>query len=364
MFDTKRLFDVTTRLQVYVEGVKLYQINQFSQVILHVQDELKELLPRIRYDTLDGMTKAELNALIVTLRKFQQRIYNRYTQGLIDQLQDFMTTNIMLQKRVFASLAMSLPMDDLADDAEADEYFQTEQEQRNGIIPMFGWSAIRGTKPDDFAGFWSRIANAPIPGNGMLLATFLASFSTTAQASVENLVRMGYANGWTVRETLAAIVGTSSANGRDGKLNTIGNQASAVIDTVTAHVSAMVNGAIQSALFEWYLWISVMDARTSAICQSRNKKRYRYGVGPLPPAHMRCRSHTIPDTGDDDNTPPTFYNWASNQSSSFLSDVFGNQAATDLKNGNAKSADYDAFKATKPISVADFGTKDEQILST
>lgn len=43
--------------------------------------ELNRVLSRVKYKTLDGLTKAELNKLVLTLRESQTRIYSKYTQS-------------------------------------------------------------------------------------------------------------------------------------------------------------------------------------------------------------------------------------------------------------------------------------------
>ena len=42
------------------------------------------------------------------------------------------------------------------------------------------------------------------------------------------------------------------------------------------------------------LWVSTLDHRTSAICQSLDGKTFAQGRGPRPPAHVQCRSVVVP----------------------------------------------------------------------
>lgn len=41
-------------------------------------------------------------------------------------------------------------------------------------------------------------------------------------------------------------------------------------------------------------WVSVLDSRTTNFCRNQDKKRYKIGEGPRPPAHYNCRSITKP----------------------------------------------------------------------
>ena len=354
---TPDLFDILTRIQVYVEGVKLGLSNRFNVFLRKLADEITKELGKVRRDRLDQLTKAELIALVKRLNRMQAEAYSFELRFIVDQLRMFVDADAKMHKRMIASFYLDEQCDDLA----ANEYFQHLRKVRLTDTPLFGWAAIDG---NDFSSLWSRISNAPIPGNGMQVDSFLSSFSTSAQSSVANLVNMGYANSWTPDETLQQIVGTQGAAFRDGCFNTITNQARTVIDTVIAHGAALTAAAIASAVANEYEWVSVMDAHTSAICANRNGQRYQYGQGPQPPAHLNCRSHTIPVTENGDIPHISYYNWARGQSESFLLDVYSAEVAKSLIDGMARSADFSAYRATKPLSLSQFATRDQFILST
>lgn len=88
--DNKRLYDIATRLQIYTEGVKVWQARQFNFVLREISEDLKKNLHRVKYRTLDGLSKAQLNKLIMALRESQSKIYSAYTTQLIEQLKEFM----------------------------------------------------------------------------------------------------------------------------------------------------------------------------------------------------------------------------------------------------------------------------------
>lgn len=354
---TPDLFDILTRLQVYVEGVKLGMFNRFNVFLRKLADEITKEISKIRRDSLDQLTKAELVSLIQRLNKLQANAYSFEIRFIIDQLKMFVSLDADLHKRMIASFYLHRR----CNDAAADDFFKQLQDQNATDTPLYGWAAIQGS---DYSSLWSRISNSPIPGNGMQVSSFLSSFSTSAQSSVANLVNMGYANGWTPAETLQQVVGTQGAAFRDGRFNTITNQGRTVIDTVFAHGAALVAAAIASAIVNEYEWVSVMDAHTSTICANRNGQRYQYGQGPQPPAHLNCRSHTVPVLDGSDIPHISYYNWARGQSEAFLVDVYSADIAAALMNGKTKAADYSAYRATKPLSLSQFATKDQIILST
>lgn len=361
--DNLRLYDIVTRKQIYVEGVKAQQQAEFNAVLAELSEELRKLLARIKYRSLDVMTKAELNRFILSLREVQNRVYSAYTEKLLAQLQDFMRADLAVSRRAFASVLIEhrTGRQVVPTDEEATEAIKQESE-RSAIAPLFGLAAVTGSA--DL--LWSKIINAPIPANGIYVVPFVKSFATSAQAAVENTVRQAYANGWTVEETLAAILGEPGVKqGTPGQLGRIAAQAGAVAATALQHVSSIATAGVASAAFGAYVWVSVIDDVTTEICRGRNRKVYRFGVGPIPPAHIRCRSIIVPLlVGSGDDLPDeSFYTWSRRQPDAFLADVLDDEVYFALKAGKLKAKDFAKFRTKHPLTLEDYEDKINLILS-
>ena len=106
-----------------------------------------------------------------------------------------------------------------------------------------------------------------------------------------------------------------------------------------------------------------MDSKTSEICTSRNRKRYRFGQGPIPPAHIRCRSHISPIVGNDDIAAETFYTWAIRQPANVQDDILGEANGESLRNGSLKEKDLSKYEATKPLTLEEFRRKIIEVIS-
>lgn len=362
--DNKRLYDIAVRQQVYIEGVKVQFAREFNFVLAELRLELNRVLSRVKYKTLDGLTKAELNKLVLTLRESQTRIYSKYTQQLIKQLKEFMAADLEMNRRAyaFAHAEMNLPegepLPKIPTDAQAVAYLKQQNESSN-IIPLFGIAAVTGNNDR----LWSAVTNAPIPANGLYIVPFVKTFTTSAQAGVENTIRKAWANGWTLQETIAELTGEDAKQGTSSQLQRVGVQAGAVTATAIQHVAAVVGAGAISALFGWYIWLSVMDSRTSEICTSRNRKRYRFGQGPIPPAHIRCRSHIAPIVGMDDIAAESFYTWAVRQPATVQDDILGEDLADELRNGSLKEKDLPKYETRKPLTLKEFRRKIIEVLS-
>ena len=369
--DNKRLYDIAVRQQVYVEGVKVQFAREFNFVLAELRLELNRILSRVKYKTLDGLTKAELNKLVLSLRESQSRIYSKYTQQLIKQLKDFMAVDLEMNRRAYSLAHAEMNMEDgemnmedgetppkIPTDAQAIAYIKQQNESSN-IIPLFGIASVAGNNDR----LWSAVTNAPIPANGLYLLPFVKTFATSAQAGVENTIRKAWANGWTLQETIAELTGEDAKQGTSSQLQRVGVQAGAVTATAIQHVAAVVGAGAISALFGWYIWLSVMDSRTSEICTSRNRKRYRFGQGPIPPAHIRCRSHIAPIVGNDDIAAETFYTWAVRQPANVQDDILGEDVADELRNGNLKQSDLPKFESRQALTLDEFRRKINEVLS-
>lgn len=295
LIDNKRLYDLSTRIALYIESVKLQQGREFNYVLFDLSETFKKLLGQVQYSTLDGLSKSELNKLVLSLRKSQLQIYSQYTEKLLKQLEDFTAVTLEVNRRVYASeFKFSLSEDEEAEVALSDEEavaFITQESKSNNFIPLFALASLLGTDN----GIYKAGLNTPISANGFYPIPFIKTFSNSAQASTENVIRKAWANKASVSDTLLELVGNPSQPvGLSSQIQKIRNQAVAVIDTTMGHFANLSSAAVQSALFGRYMWVSIIDGVTSDICLDRNHNTYEYGNGPIPPAHMRCRSHIAP----------------------------------------------------------------------
>lgn len=359
--DNKRLYDIATRLAVYTEGVKVYQSRQFSFVLRDVNEVLKKLLGRVRYKTLDGLSKAQLNKLVIELRESQSKIYTAYTEQVIEQLKKFMAADLEVNRRAWVTGYIELDgdeSDEIISDEDAMQFLLDNPNADSN--PLFGIAAITGGDER----IWSQVVNSPIPANGLYLLPFIKTFTTSAQAGVESLIRKAWANRWTVEETLRELTGEDGQRqGTPSQLARVNQQATSVIHTATAHVAAIVSAGVMSAVFGRYAWYSVMDGNTTEICRSRNRKIYRFGEGPLPPAHIRCRSHTAPVILGSDLAEETFYTWLARQPIDVQDDILGEDGGAAIRGGDLKASDIPKYESDKPLSYDEFRRKIKEVLS-
>lgn len=359
--DNKRLYDIATRLAVFVEGVKIEQARQFNFVLRDVSEVLRKQLGRVRYKTLDGLTKAQLTKLVSQIRESQSKIYSAYTAQLLEQLKLFMAADLEVNRRAWVTGYIELEDDEdpsiLSDEEAISFLLETPNTEAS---PIYGLAAVTGGNER----IWSSVTNTPIPANGLYLLPFIKTFSVSAQSGVENIIRRAWANRWTVEETLRELMGDGTARqGTPSQMHRINQQAGAVIATATAHVAAVVGAGVMSAVFGRYGWFSVMDGNTTEICASRNRRIYRFGEGPLPPAHIRCRSHVAPVAQGADLLDETFYTWLVRQPMQVQDSIIGHDDAEALREGELDSRNFQRYNAVRPLTLEEFRRRIREILT-
>lgn len=325
-----KLTDAITRHQAYLEGLKLHQGAKFRVVIEQLRDELRRIFFEIDYDDLGQMSRRELEDFVRQLRTSQIQNYSTFRQQLLNDLRSFVDADKQITKAI-------------VDEAKP--------EDDNGIPAILASTGA----------IWALYNSTRVPANGKLPSEFMDAFE---QASVEDIVQ-------TLRQAHAAKLSVTEAKrlffgfkGRGGSVRKLNNWANAMIATLLQHSTSIVNQSVAGAIFERYQWVAILDNATSDICRSRHEKIYRYGEGPLPPAHMHCRSRVIPVGNAAEDVPDTFYAWIRQQPVIVQNDLLGRKKAQDLRAGRLGATRVRKFDDAKPLTLAQFVDKLRFMLAT
>jgi SPP1 gp7 family putative phage head morphogenesis protein len=250
------LYDEATRTEVYSDGVKVSLALLWLSFSAELRAEIRRELLSLDVDNLGELTKGQLNTLIYRLRATQNRIHGVYSEKILKELERFAGVTQDLTKEVY------------------------------GV-----------DKSLELTKLWAKIKNTPMPANGVYLDAFIKQFENSSIVEVENALRKAWVNGDDVKEILSTIAGKSGVQGVSSVIQTIERRASAVAMTTGHHVFSKTTELVLASAFGQYRWVSVMDSRTSEICRDLNNKVFTFGLGPVPPAHIRCRSHIAPTLG-------------------------------------------------------------------
>jgi SPP1 gp7 family putative phage head morphogenesis protein len=154
-----------------------------------------------------------------------------------------------------------------------------------------------------------RTATEGMPFQGRLMGDWFADLEAADQDRLLRSLRQGWVNGETVDDIVARVRGTRAARFSDGALGLTRRQAESVVRTAVTHFAAATHEEVWQAnvdIVTGVKWVSVLDGRTTPICQDRDGRidplpGHELPEGALrldppgarPPAHVNCRSVTI-----------------------------------------------------------------------
>lgn len=337
---TADAFDALTRHQIYLEGVKDASEDEIEETHNELGKMILALLLGLSIDTLNQLTKTQLVVLIKKVRKKQEAVWKNYVKRAMAYLERFAKTDFRVTDRLFA-------------------YLQRTDEAGRPSRPIYGPKAVDGSA-GGLDRLFAIIKGEPLAATGGFMLPTIKEFASRSIIGIERVIRQGWANGWKVSDAVKAILGTKSKNYRDGLFAKQKRDHSAIMATNLQHASQIVQAAIASQFYSRYEWSSVLDDRTTDICRSRDGIIYNYGEGPLPPAHVRCRSSIVPITGKK-REGSTFWSWLKRQPSGIQDDIVGKTNGTNIRSGELKAADYKGFKDRKPLSLDEFEKKLERM---
>jgi hypothetical protein len=218
------------------------------------------------------------------------------------------------------------------------------------------------------------------PANGHLMNDWYKETYDALDREVVQAIQNGIANGDSVQEIVRALRGTRSKRFKDGLLDKSRRHTEALVRTNVTHTSsqareltyeAVNNGTMgdlhgnrktpQVPLIKGILWVSTLDTRTSLICAGLDGTLFPVGEGERPPAHVSCRSTTVPQTaswkelGIDLGEAPegtrasmdgkvaksvTYGDWLKDQSAARQVEVLGKSRAKAFRAGEVKIGQF------------------------
>lgn len=144
------------------------------------------------------------------------------------------------------------------------------------------------------------------PFQGKLLKDWFDRLEKTDQHRLVTTIQLGMTEGQPIEDIVRTVVGTRAQAYSDGVLAITRRDATAIVRTAVNHVSNTARNYVweeNKDVITAKVWVSVLDGRTSAICQARDGQMSPVGDSPLPdgatelsppgarpPAHFNCRS--------------------------------------------------------------------------
>lgn len=278
-------FDAVTRHAVYLERLK-------ARAVRDVLDLLRplgiDIFSKVIASDLENLTRREVQSLLADLTRTIRKGY-----GPVDEY---------IEKTL-------------------NEFGVYEGEWQAGMLERTGLVAQLGVASD--ADIWAAMYARPF--NGRLLKGWISGLEAGTSTRVREAVRQGYQDGKSALEMARDIRGTRR---RKGIFSMSARGSEAMVRTAFNHTASVARDLTyeKNPRIKWVQWVSVLDHRTTPICQSRDGKFYPVNKGPRPPAHIGCRSTMAPATSRNKarlERRETYQDWLASQSGEVQDDILG-----------------------------------------
>lgn len=318
--DDRRLADILIRHAVASEQYGKQLADKIVRLLNSADSDLLEKLAA-RYALMEGKgfdrgpaTTKRLEELLQALREINTKAYSRVADGLTADL-----TSVANHEADFAAKAANT----------AGARVNTET-----VVPSASFLK-------------TLVTTSPI--DGTLLGPWIDGLESARMDRLEKAIRIGALQGETTDDLVKRIRGTKAKNYTDGILDV--SRRSAQTFAITAN--STIQNAARLETFKgmktigFVEWSSILDSRTTTICQSLSGKIWPIDAPhPTPPAHPRCRSLLLPRANNTDAAKhEPFGKWLRRQPGKVQDEVLG-------------KARGDIFRQNGEIDFAEFFRKD------
>lgn len=323
-------FDVFVRQQIALEGVKNDLLAQFPNFSEEVVAVVIAALLASGYKTFADMPKGVLASTISKINKKLKATVVSFRAGTILVLRNIMSADIFVTTSVMSRLTRSR-------------------------VTLAGASTNRRK-------LWASLTNNIIPGLGETMGEAIATYFRSVLSELTKSIKSSFADNVSVSEAIRRITGTKANLWKDGIVRKLFNNFGALTDTIIQTISNNVTAFFGKIFTDKYEWVSVIDSATTDVCRGRNGRIYRYGEGPMPPAHYRCRSRIRP-VFSSANGPASFYEWLTGQPSKVQDFAVGSSAARDLRAGRRGAEDFRKFNSTRRLTPEEYRNSVDLLLT-
>ena len=278
-------FDAVTRHAVLIERLKARAVKD----ILSLLDSLGgDLFTQVAASDLEDLTRREVQSLLASLNRTTKKAYGPIDDEIFTILKQFSAY-------------------------EGD--WQGDMLVRTGLVVDLGVASD--------ADIWASVNARPFEGR--FLKDWIAGLEVGTARRIREAVSQGYVDGRGALEVARDIRGTRS---RKGIFDMSRRGAEMVVRTAFTHTASVARAKTYAAnpTIKQEQWLSVLDGRTTFICQARDGKFYDVGEGPRPPAHPNCRSTMVPVTSRNKarlDKRETYQDWLTAQPAAMQDDILG-----------------------------------------
>jgi SPP1 gp7 family putative phage head morphogenesis protein len=247
------LIDAITRHQIFVQR---YAAGREKEVAEEVDAFIEKIIQTLEKDDITQYSQVRLELLLSELREESDRLHSEAEERLIAEILSFGKYEAEFSRKMLQE-SVSEPLQEPLEAILNGSILTTAMTLGVGQIYTFR----------------------------SLLRTFREKKRTQLIQTVKDAV--------TIRSGIKELTNAVNSLGDLTK-----SQYASIIRTGINHVSIQARNVVMKEndnVFTGYEWVSVLDARTSLVCMSRDGKIYPFDdKSPKPPAHFGCRSSIVP----------------------------------------------------------------------
>lgn len=134
---------------------------------------------------------------------------------------------------------------------------------------------------------------------GQTIDKWFSDLSDSTADGITRNLKVGLAQGESIQRMTQRIRGTRAKQFKDGVVGASRRHAETIVRTSVTDITTKAREETfkeNEDIVKGVRWLSTLDAKTSDICQALDGTVYKVGEGQRPPAHMQCRSTTVPIT--------------------------------------------------------------------
>ena len=289
--DTVALLDETVRHQIDLERYKLGQVKRILRFVRQMRADMIERL--VDQAVGDNWQTARQRSIISQLDDIAAAAMARIDSGIRDAAQELTDAELQFQAQLLSD----------AFDVDLETAFD------------------RVTVGTVYA------AAASQPFRGAVLAEWSKGLDDGVRRRLRRELSQSFTEGETLRQAVSRISGVADMTDR---------QATALARTTLQHMASFAQRrAYQQASATQWIFIAVLDSRTTAECRGRSGKVYTIeDSAPWPPRHMQCRSTAMPiETRADIPEIPSYSDWLDRQPVEIQNDILGVKKAQLFRRG-------------------------------
>lgn len=342
----EQIFDVGVRHQIQLERYKTGLVMEISDLLSRADADLVDKIASHKGDP-SSWGQQRRRAVLDSVRSANKETFKRLDKKLTAEMLDLAETEVKfsaaaLRKYVPIDLDMTMPSRHLLEAAVKSRPFQ-----------------------------------------GKILGDWIQELGETKYKRIRDAINIGLVEGETIDQMVKRIRGTRANGFKDGILEINRRNAQAVVRTAVTHTTTQSRELLYAEnddLIKGVEWLSTLDGRTTDICRARDGKVFKPGEGPRPPAHVNCRSTTVPITKswkelgvDLDEAPAgtrasmdgqvpadmNYSDWLKRQPQSVVEDVLGKSKAKLFTDGQLP-LDRFVDEGGKPLTLADLKNTEGQ----